>query len=197
MNVNCGATPCPVILNSTCVFYEGANLVYTGINTNDNLETALEKIDAAFQSSGLIYVFDNGIVQLPSQPVKLGGSLIENTTINSSGYLFKLTGTIESAAFRTTGGTASQFVRGDGTLGNIPIATSGTSGSSGSSGTRGTSGTTGTSVLVDQVVLLEHMVRLEHLVLLELEEPLALQGQVVLVDLMALMVAMVHQVLVA
>jgi hypothetical protein len=45
MNVNCGAQPCPVILNSTCVFYEGANLVYTGINTNDNLETALEKIN--------------------------------------------------------------------------------------------------------------------------------------------------------
>jgi len=49
MNVTCGATtPCPVILNSTCVFYEGANLIYTGINTNDNLQTALEKIDANF-----------------------------------------------------------------------------------------------------------------------------------------------------
>jgi hypothetical protein len=30
------------------VFYEGENLIYTGINTNDTVETALEKIDARF-----------------------------------------------------------------------------------------------------------------------------------------------------
>ena len=52
MNVTCQAIPCPVILDSTCVFYEGPYLVYSGINTNDNLQTALEKIDAAFASAG-------------------------------------------------------------------------------------------------------------------------------------------------
>jgi hypothetical protein len=45
MNVLCSATPCPVILNSTCVFYEGANLLYIGVNTNDSIQTALEKIN--------------------------------------------------------------------------------------------------------------------------------------------------------
>ena len=46
MNVGCSAIPCPIILNSTCVIYEGGNLIYTGINTNDTLQTALQKIDA-------------------------------------------------------------------------------------------------------------------------------------------------------
>ncbi len=45
--VVCAANPCPITLNATCVFYEGPNLIYTGINTNDNLQTALEKIEAA------------------------------------------------------------------------------------------------------------------------------------------------------
>jgi hypothetical protein len=49
MNVTCSATPCPVILNSTCVFYEGANLIFTGINTNDNLQTALQKLNDTIQ----------------------------------------------------------------------------------------------------------------------------------------------------
>jgi hypothetical protein len=49
MNVNCGATPCPVILSSSCVFYEGASLIYTGINMNDNLQTALQKLDEKLQ----------------------------------------------------------------------------------------------------------------------------------------------------
>ena len=48
MNVTCSAEACPVILNSSCVFYAGANLVYTGINTNDNLQTVIEKIDNKF-----------------------------------------------------------------------------------------------------------------------------------------------------
>ena len=42
--VVCAANPCPIILNATCVFYEGPNLIYTKINTNDNLQTALEKM---------------------------------------------------------------------------------------------------------------------------------------------------------
>jgi hypothetical protein len=117
MIVGCKANPCPIILSSTCVFYEGANLIYTGINTNDNLQTALEKIDAKFQDASIGYIFDNGIIQLsPGQPVKLGGALIENTVINSAGYTFTLTGSIETAAFITTGGTSNDFVKGDGSL---------------------------------------------------------------------------------
>ncbi len=36
MNVGCSAIPCPIILNSTCVIYEGGNLIYTDIPTWDN-----------------------------------------------------------------------------------------------------------------------------------------------------------------
>jgi len=117
MSVGCTAAPCPVILDSTCVFYSGGNLVYTGINTNDNLQTALIKINNKFKDAGLGYIFQNGIVQsAPGQPVKLGGSLMENTLITSGGFTFGLTGTIEASSFITTGGTSSQFVKGDGSL---------------------------------------------------------------------------------
>ena len=126
MNVNCTAKPCPVILDATCVFYSGGKLLYTGIKTNDNLQIALEKIDAKFQDANIGYVFENGIIQSsPGQPVKLGGSLTENTIINSAGFTFALTGTIESQAFITTGGTSSQFVKGDGSLDNTPYQPAG------------------------------------------------------------------------
>jgi hypothetical protein len=117
MNVTCSAEPCPVILDSTCVFYSGANLIYTGITTNDSVEQALIKIDAKFRDAGLGYFFNNGIYQsAPGQPVQLGGSLITNTQINSNGFSFGLTGTIQASSFITSGGTSSQFVKGDGSL---------------------------------------------------------------------------------
>jgi len=126
MNIACSAEPCPVILNSTCVFYQGGNLIYTGINTNDSIQTALQKIDAKFQDAGLGYVFQNGVIQSsPGGPVKLGGSLTQNTIINSGGFTFKFTGTLESQAFITTGGTSSQFVKGDGSLDSTSYQPSG------------------------------------------------------------------------
>lgn len=48
----CADTTCSILLNSRCVFYEGAALPNTGINTNDSLQTALEKIDEAISSGG-------------------------------------------------------------------------------------------------------------------------------------------------
>ena len=59
MEINCSVEPCPVILNATCVFYEGGNLVYTGINTNDSVQTALQKIDAKFGDAAIGYIFQN------------------------------------------------------------------------------------------------------------------------------------------
>ena len=119
MNISCSAEPCPIILDCSCVFYSGANLIYTGINTNDTLCNALYKIDQKFKDASIGYVFQNGLIQIaPGSPVKIGGTLIENTVITSGPYTFALTGTIESTAFITTGGTAAQFVKGDGTLDN-------------------------------------------------------------------------------
>ena len=116
MDITCSAEPCPIILNATCVFYEGNTLVYTGINTNDNLQTALQKIDQKFQDAGLGYIFTNGIEQLtPGGAVMLGGALIQNTTIGGS-YNLAFAGTLEASALITTGGTSSDFVKGDGSL---------------------------------------------------------------------------------
>ena len=59
MNVFCQSKkPCPLLLDSTCVIYEGGNLVYTGISTNDSLSVALEKIDLII---GQINVVSAGI----------------------------------------------------------------------------------------------------------------------------------------
>ena len=49
MNQFCEAIPCPVILNATCVFYEGASLVCSGINTNDTLETVIVKLNQKYK----------------------------------------------------------------------------------------------------------------------------------------------------
>lgn len=126
MNITCSAVPCPVILNSTCVFYEAGVLLYTGINSGDNLQTALQKIDAKFQDAGLGYIFQNGVIQsVPGDPVKLGGELTENTLITNSGFTFRFTETIEAQSFITTGGTSSQFVKGDGSLDGTTYQTAG------------------------------------------------------------------------
>jgi hypothetical protein len=47
MNINCLANPCPILLSSSCVFYEGPNLVCTGINNNETLESVIQKLDTA------------------------------------------------------------------------------------------------------------------------------------------------------
>ena len=52
MDVRCTATPCPVILSAVCVFYEGPNLIYTGINTNDNLQVVIEKLNDYIVAGG-------------------------------------------------------------------------------------------------------------------------------------------------
>jgi len=125
MDISCAAIPCPVILNATCVFYEGNTLVYTGINSGDNLQTALQKIDAKFEDAGLGYVFVNGIIQTaPGVPVELGGSLTHDTTIGGN-YTLTFAGSLESQAFITTGGNSSQFVKGDGSLDNSSYQPSG------------------------------------------------------------------------
>jgi hypothetical protein len=126
MNSICAAEPCPVILNSACVFYRGANLVYTGILTNDNFQTVLEKIDNKFKNAAIGYIFNNGVVQTTSGgPVQLGGSLIQNTTITSSGFDLTITGDVNAGKFATIGGTSSQFVKGDGSLDSTSYQTAG------------------------------------------------------------------------
>ena len=115
MNVNCGAPVCPIILSSKCVFYEGPDLVYTGITTNDNLEDALQKINAAIGFAETGYAYQNGVHIETSNIVELGGSLLHDTHI-SGVFTLSFDGFLQAAKFITTGGLASQFVKGDGSL---------------------------------------------------------------------------------
>lgn len=122
----CAGPVCPIILDSTCVFYSGANLIYTGINTNDSLQVALTKIDNKFRDSGIGYAFQNGIIQsAPGQPVKLGGSLVEDTIISSDTFNLTITGNLIAGAHITSGGTSSEFVKGDGSLDSGPYQPAG------------------------------------------------------------------------
>ena len=116
MSAICGASPCPLLLSSSCVFYEGEDLLYIGVQTNDNLQLVIQKINQAFINSGIGYIFNNGLVQTSlSAPVQLGGSLIQNTTIGGN-FTLTFAGNVQAAKHITTGGTSSQFVKGDGTL---------------------------------------------------------------------------------
>jgi hypothetical protein len=114
--VYCGSEPCPLFLNSTCVFYTGESLLYIGVQNNDTLEAIIVKINQAFQNAGVGYAFTNGLIQpTPFQPVQLGGALIQNTTIGGN-FTLAFTGNVQAARHITTGGSSSQFVKGDGTL---------------------------------------------------------------------------------
>lgn len=54
---------CPV--NSDIVIYSGPNLPSTGINTNDSLTVALQKIDLSLSSEAIINTFLVGIATNP------------------------------------------------------------------------------------------------------------------------------------
>ena len=132
MNVTCSAQTCPVILDSTCVFYEGPNLICSGVNTNDNLETIIEKLNDAICGSGL---YGTSGTSGSSGSSGVSGSSGITGTSGTSG----LTGSSGTSGKTGTSGTT-------GTSGSSgKSGTSGTSGSSASSGTSGSSGLTGTA----------------------------------------------------
>lgn len=118
MSIVCSTEACPVILNSTCVFYQGETLVYTGIYDGENLQTALQKIDAKFQDAGLGYVFTDGLDQpSPGYPVGLGGELTKDIDITGN-YKLSFAGRLGASQFIKTGGLASQFLKADGSVDN-------------------------------------------------------------------------------
>ena len=47
---HCTTDKCPQILDSSCVFYEGASLIFSGINTNDSVETVIQKLNLKLES---------------------------------------------------------------------------------------------------------------------------------------------------
>jgi hypothetical protein len=106
-SIICNTNPCPVILNATCVFYEGANLIYTGINTNDNLQTALQKIDQAisqFESSGGTYVVTSTTLTINGVTYDLSASRTWNV-----GTITTLNGLSGAIQYLTTGTAGTNF----------------------------------------------------------------------------------------
>ena len=72
-------------------------MLYIGVQTNDNLQLVIQKINQAFINSGIGYIFNNGIVQTSlSSLVQLGGSLIQNTTIGGN-FTLEFTGNLKAA----------------------------------------------------------------------------------------------------
>ena len=47
---HCTTDKCPQILDSSCVFYEGTTLLFSGINTNDSVETVIQKLNLKLES---------------------------------------------------------------------------------------------------------------------------------------------------
>ena len=50
MKHHCTTDKCPQILDSSCVFYEGASLIFSGINTNDSVEVVIQKLNLKLES---------------------------------------------------------------------------------------------------------------------------------------------------
>lgn len=83
MNISCSnQDPCPVILDSKCVIYEGENLLYIGVNTNDNYRTALQNINDVIGN----IILTGGITELTGDVIAIGPGVTPATlaTVNST-----------------------------------------------------------------------------------------------------------------
>lgn len=121
--VICAANPCPVILNATCVFYEGPNLIYSGVNTNDSLQTIIEKFDYQLQQATAIWGNITGTVTNQTDLM----NYLSNNYVSSVGLSMPSAFVVTNSPVTTTGtltvtgaGNVYQYVRGDGTLGDFP-----------------------------------------------------------------------------
>ncbi|NDB81708.1 MAG: hypothetical protein EB127_03015 [Alphaproteobacteria bacterium] len=84
----CGSSSCTSCSSTSCeqIVYTGANLSCSGIDNNDNLCVALQKLDyAVCNPPGLTVTASNGLYKnLLLNDIRLGGSLTEVTTIGTS-----------------------------------------------------------------------------------------------------------------
>ena len=139
MNVICPDGGCSVLLSSSCVFYEGASLPFTGILTNDNLETVIQKINTKMQTLGDGAVWGNITGTVTNQtdllaylasnyyPLVGNPSGFLTSAVTSVGLVMPSAFTVTNSPVTTTGdltvtgaGTVSEYIRGDGTLADFP-----------------------------------------------------------------------------
>jgi hypothetical protein len=120
MNINCNNIGCPDIIDSSCVFYTGQNLLYTGINTNDTIQTSLQKIDAKIQS-----VLANSTLQgsgTANRIAKWAASTnLTNSNITDDGTTVTINSTLNVAGFDATINTVKIGLGGGQISRNISI----------------------------------------------------------------------------
>jgi len=63
---NCSTSPCTFPISSDNLSYTGPNLPYTGIQTDDDITTALQKIDALLSSESIFDLFITAIDNNPT-----------------------------------------------------------------------------------------------------------------------------------
>jgi hypothetical protein len=84
----CGSSSCTSCSSTSCeqVVYTGPNLVCSGINNDDNLCVALQKLDdIVCNPPGLTVTASNGLYKdLLLNDIRMGGSLTETTVIGTS-----------------------------------------------------------------------------------------------------------------
>ena len=82
MNISCSnQDPCPVILDSKCVIYEGENLLFIGVNTNDNYRYALQQINAKMAD----LILSGGITELRGDVLAIGPGEVTATLATVNG----------------------------------------------------------------------------------------------------------------
>jgi len=140
MNVTCSAKTCPVLLDAACVFYEGQNLLYIGVHTNDTLEVALQKINATVHNLSFINVappitYIGNIIGITQSGTSSDGYLsnvdwntfnnkqdaITLTTIGTSGAATLIGSTLNIPQYQ---GVITNPITGTGTVDFIPVFTS-------------------------------------------------------------------------
>ncbi len=110
MNVLCSAKPCPVLLSTTCVFYEGEDLIFSGINTNDSVQVALQKLDAAI-GNDVFSVSVTSPLTITAGPNPIIGITQSSATVN--GYLTSTDWSVFNGKQPQLNGTG--FVKASGT----------------------------------------------------------------------------------
>lgn len=108
---------CPV--NSDIVIYSGPNLPSTGINTNDSLTVALQKIDVALSSDVLINTFLTGLATNPALQVAFCALVDQCASTPTTTTTSSSTSTSTSTSTTTTTTTVFPYTIGEAYQGGI------------------------------------------------------------------------------
>ena len=84
---HCTTDKCPQILDSSCVFYEGPTLLFSGINTNDSVEVVIQKLNLKLESIPGInldnYYNKQEINNIIKEYIPLSGTLLNYPVIGN------------------------------------------------------------------------------------------------------------------